>query len=140
MRFLKMLLVFSVLSLMGLLQRFRAGNLDISGALAGIVCGVMLILVVLRRDFGLARKGIFVDKMSQYERKIMFFIIFPLAIVFGALMPSVERRYFSELDIMKAFVTGLLFFGFISGAIGALGIYFLERRYGRKFYIAKRKK
>lgn len=139
MRFLKMLFVFSLMALVGILQRYLKGNLDVYGAVAGTVCGLMFSLIGLRRDFNLAKRGVFVDKMSRLERRIMFFIIFPIAIVFGALMPFVQKKWFPEFNILNAHVTFLLFFAFVSGVIATLGICFLERRYGEKFYIAKRK-
>ena len=126
-----------VLLSLQILWLFFRGTLDVTAAFVGIVCGVLLGVCSLRRWFGLARKDIFVDKGTQRERKMMFFLIFPLIIVFGASLPFVLRKYFPELDIKNTSTTAASFFILTLFLIDMLGIYALERRYGRKFYIMK---
>lgn len=137
MRLLKFALAGVVLLFIQTIILLLRQKIHIAAASGGAVCGVLLSIIVLMRSFGLAKKGTFVDKPSHRDRRIVFFVIFPLAFFLGGLMFFVQKHYFTELDISKASTTAATFFIFIFCVIEAAGIYVLERRYGKKFYMGK---
>lgn len=114
------------------------GVTNAGGAMCGVVLGVLLGGIALTRSQRLAQGGVFVDKMSPRERKVMFLIIWPLFIFGGIALAVVKNMYFAELEIGEASGTGLLFFIFVFSSVGVVGIYLLERRYGKKLYVGGR--
>lgn len=122
---------------LGYFKDIFISKLNIPGAMSGISCGIIVSIIELRRCFRLAKKGVFVSAISKRSRKILFLLIFPLAIILGVLFLYSLKIFFPGLNIYGACTTGLLFFGLSSG-IGAIGIYALERHYGNKFYIGRR--
>lgn len=138
MRFIKVAFWCSSLALAQIMLLFLSFNVVLGGALCGIVCGVLFSVVTLRRYFRLARESIFIDEMDSYEKKTLFSVLFVI-IAFGVLGAFLITHYFPQFNLKTTYLTLISFFVFISFAIDALGIYFLERHYNEKFYIGKRK-
>jgi hypothetical protein len=135
-RVLKRLVLFSVLTFVAICQGYIKGNLNMPGILAGTFCGVVLAFILLRRSFGLAKRGIFVETMSKRDRNIMLGAVFVLPLVFVI----VVKYYFPRVDLSIVInATGVMFFGFVFTTTGALGMYVLEHRYGQKYYSGKPK-
>ncbi len=140
-RYLVILLEFSVLSLIATVLHYFKNGLDVPGMIFGISCGVIMSIVELKKCFRLARKGVFIYRMSPRAKKIFFLMILLiclLIILLALLFPCILKSYFLEHDIYGPSGTGLLFFG-LSFGITAIGIYKLECKYGQKFYIGKAK-
>ena len=109
------------------------------GAFVGVVLGVLLVYSALLRSYKRAKKGIFIDRMARTEQKIIFGILCPICFMIAICIAGIKIIYFPDIDLSKEVNSGLLMFLFVFCGIGSAGIYILERRYGKKFYIGKRK-
>jgi len=142
-RGLKFLALLSILAFVSVCQEYIKGKLNIQntpGIIIGASCGLVLALIVLRRSFGLAKKGVFVDTMSKHGRNIMLVmlgsaltLLFVFMLVITHYFPNIASSMMNNIFS----ITALVFFLFVYSAIGALGIYLLERRYGQKYYFGK---
>jgi hypothetical protein len=139
-RGLKFLAILSILPFVDICKQYVKGNMNISGVIAGTCFGLVLALIALRRSFGLAKKGVFVDTMSKHGRNIML-VMLGSALTLLFVFVLVITHYFpntASLMMNNIFnITALGFFLFVYSVTGALGIYFLERRYGQKYYFGK---
>ena len=140
MRLIKNTFLLLVFILIGVFQQLLRGSLRFDkAALGGTILGLILSVFLLKRQFRLAQRGLFVDKISRRDRKVVFYVMFPLCIAVGISVSFIQNRYFPNFDLLKAYGTAFLFFSLILCGLESVGIYYLERRYGEKFYIAKRK-
>lgn len=114
--------------------------LDFPGALVGAILAVLMGYIAVSRSFRLAQRGVFIDSMNRYECNIMFFVVWPLVILGGLTLFFIAKVYFPSYNISRGNRDAFLTFIFVFSSIGIVGTYCLERRYGKKFYIGKRKK
>ena len=119
-----MIILFFVWFLTGLdlARKLIRAEIQTAGALGGVILGVLLGFVALRRSYRLAQKGVFVDKMTGRERRIMFFIIWPLFGVGAICLIFVKYIYLPDLDLSKVVGTGLAVFLFVFSLVGIAGI------------------
>jgi hypothetical protein len=139
MRLLNILIFAWALGILGLVQNFFRRMLDFPSALAGIILAVLLGYIAVSRSFRLGKRGVFIDIMNRYERNIMFFVAFPLIILGGITLFVIAKVYFPGYNISKGTSAALSTFLFVFSSIGVVGTYCLERRYGKKAYLGKRK-
>jgi len=141
-RVLKWALLCSILIFMGISRRFIKGGFnlnDIPAILVGSFCGLVLVLIMLRRSFGFAKKGIFVEPPSKRGRNIILSLTLILSFILGLTMGIVNKYHYSlGIDLSALFnVKSLEIFLFVYSATGAIGIYVLEHKYGQKYYFGR---
>jgi hypothetical protein len=135
-RSLKFLVLGASLTFVDICREYFRGNINVLGAIVGTCFGLILALTFLKRSFSRAKKDIFVETMSKHGRNIMLGTVFVLPFIFVIMV----KYYFPGINLSIAFnATSLVFFLFVYTATGALGIYFLECRYGQKYYFGKQK-
>jgi hypothetical protein len=126
--------------LMYLLMRFvwrrNVGKLDLTGIAVGLAIGILWSLATLIRAYVLARKNIFVEKQNQSRRWHFVLIIIELLIplAFGycvLLLAKAEKINFNFYDAVWSLIFSIFFAFFL---VSSLGYYFLEWRFGKKFF------
>ena len=120
-----------------LARKLLRAEIQTAGALSGVMLGALLGFVALCRSYLLAQKGIFVDRMSRRERKVMFLIVWPLFGIAAVCLAFIKHIYLPDLGLSKVVGTGLPAFLFVFSLVGIAGIGWLERRYSRRFYLWK---
>lgn len=120
--------------------KFLSRYVRFSRALVGAILAVLMGYIAVSRSFRLAQRGVFIDSMNRYECNIMFFVVWPLVILGGLTLFFIAKVYFPSYNISRGNRDAFLTFIFVFSSIGIVGTYCLERRYGKKFYIGKRKK
>lgn len=138
MRLIIMLFLLWLFSSIGLGKAVLENQVNLAGAFCGVISGILAGIIGLIRSKRLASKGIFIDKMTKKELVYLFLVILPLFILLGTMFVFLRKKYFPNLDLTSAINSALLLFCFTLFFVGVLGICFLERRYGKKFYIGKR--
>ena len=130
-----------VMTLILLINQHLTGDIHILGAYVGIAAGVLLSIPYLLHLSCLAKKGIFfIKSKSGLKVGVVFFaIVVSLGILGGLVVarlapycPYITQGSFVRTVFTACFATFSL--------IAAVGIYWLERCYGEKFYLSKRKK
>lgn len=128
-----------VVVLVHLIRRFirnTVGPLETTGIMVGIVLGVIWAVVTLIRAYLMAKKGIFAESQGYRSRwKLMWIFIemsIPFAIGYCCLLFA--RAKISGFKFSDAVWSLILFVFFTYFFVSSIGYYFLEWRFGRKFY------
>ena len=69
--------------------------------------------------------------------RIIIFVVVPTLGILGGIIAAQVARCFPHVDILSLLITVFLVGFVVFFAIGIVGIYSLERRYGNTFYITK---
>ena len=105
------------------------------GVIGGVVGGIFDCIYLVRR----ARKHAFtlVPRHPKMTLVVMFFIIVPIVTVSTAPIILRLKHCFPQIDGANVWVTFMLVAIAVYFVISTVGMYWLERRYGEKFYLGK---
>ncbi len=113
-------------------------SFNTEGFLLGIGPGIIISIIELRRCYRSAEKEIFVSAVSKRKTRMFFIIMISVSFFAGGIIFFALKKYFPDYDIFKTLAAAIVPLGMCS-AIGAIGIWKLERQYGKSFYIEKSK-
>ena len=142
-RFLKTWLYVIAICIIAIIWDAIRGELDLdwqAAAVAGGV-GVVMGLFGVLQIRSLFRRGIFThtDKSGPLFKIILLFVVLFSGGIIGVVGGLYLPKYFPDYNFGRALKMFIIFYGLVGSTIIAVGTYWLERRYGEKFYIAKRK-
>jgi len=115
-----------------------SGNIESLGIWVGTTTGILggAIIVTIWRHYAKKDRFVLGGNENQFRFRIWHFgLFFVLGAIIGPILGKLYERY-PEINILNVILTFLVF-GFVSFfAIGVLGIYWLQRQYGKRFYLA----
>jgi hypothetical protein len=133
----------TVYTFLGLLILFvyycMSGNVHFGGALIGILIGVLMSGFYLLSLWRSARKKRFLIRAYMGGGKLLkvvFIACIPIGLIGGYLYGALKDIY-PEIRTEDAVVAGMMFGMVTFSGIDLVGIYWLQRCYGYRFYIAK---
>ena len=130
-----------IFALVIIIIQYLTGTLELLGIWAAIPMGTIAAIFFLATFFRLAKKGISIspNRHATMRFRLTFFaavIIF--GILAGVVLSQIAQRH-PVINLLSLLVTTLMAALAVFFAISIAGLYWLERRYGRKLYIARRK-
>lgn len=117
----------------------KCNVIHVAGICAGIIVGLAVAIFTLIHLGRRARKHEFtiVTKNPMIAVSVMFFIIFPLVTVFAVLILLILKRYFPQINWANIWITFVVVALAVYSLIYTAGLYLLERRYGKNFYLRR---
>lgn len=126
-----------VVSILLLVNQYISKNVELWGVYLGVTVGTLGGVAIYMIWWNSARKGRFIlsRHVGMFRFRIWHFgFVFAVGFVIRLILIGLFERY-PKINIPNLIITSLIF-GFVSFfAIGVLGIYWLQRRYGKRFYL-----
>ena len=122
-----------------LLILYIKGNVvHVAGICAGIIVGLAVAVSTLIHLGRRARNHEFtiVTKKPMIAILVMFFIIFPLFTVSVSIL-LILKRYFPQINWGYIWITFVVVALAVYSLIYTVGLFLLERRYGKNFYLRR---
>ncbi|RLG24213.1 hypothetical protein DRN85_08025 [Methanosarcinales archaeon] len=105
-----------------------------AGIIVGLVGGIFTLIHLGRR----ARKHEFTIVARHPKMTlVVFFIIIPIVTVSTVLILLRLKHYFPQINWGNIWITFLVVALFVCSLIYMVGVHWLERRYGEKFYLRR---
>ncbi len=116
----------------------KCNLIHVAGICAGIIVGLAVAIFTLIHLGRRARNHEFtiVTKKPMIAILVMFFIIF-LFTVFSALILLTLKRYFPQINWGYIWITFVVVALAVYSLIYTVGLFLLERRYGKNFYLRR---
>ena len=117
----------------------KGNMIHVAGIYAGIIVGLVGAIFMLIQLGRRARKHEFtiVSRNPKMARVVIFFIIIPIVTVSAALILLILKYYFAHINWGNIWITFVVVALVVGPLISTVGVYWLERRYGEKFYLAR---
>lgn len=117
----------------------KVNVIHVAGICAGIIVGLAVAVFTLIHLGRRARKHEFtiVTKNPMIAILVMFFIIIPIVTVFVALILLILKRYFPQINWGYIWITFVVVALAVYSLIYTAGLFLLERRYGKNFYLRR---
>jgi hypothetical protein len=116
-----------------------SGDVHLGGALIGILIGILVSGFYLLYLWRSARKKRFLIRAYMNSGKLLkalFIACIPIGLIGGYLYSALKDRY-PDIRIGDAVIAGIILGSAVSFGLTLAGIYWLQRCYGYRFYIAK---
>jgi hypothetical protein len=122
-----------------LLLAIKGDVIHVAGICAGIIVGFLGAIFTLVHLERRARKQKFtiVARNPKMRVLVMFFIIIPIVTVFAVLILLRLKHNFPQINWANIWITFLVVALAVYSLIYMVGLYRLERRYGKKFYLVR---